>query len=68
MKIFSRLAQILDELLTEERAVKFCINLRCKDGAFCLRCKSKKIYTLKNNKSFKCNFIIETTKVGYFPM
>jgi len=54
MKQFDNILQLCEKLSTEAKCIEFFINLRWKDGVECPHCQSKKIYTLKNRKSFRC--------------
>lgn len=54
MKQFNTILELCEKLSTEAKCIEFFINLRWKDGAECPHCNSKKVYTLKNGKSFRC--------------
>jgi len=51
---FKSLLDLQTKLSTEAKCIEFFINLRWKDGVECPHCNSKKVYTLKNGKSFRC--------------
>ena len=46
--------ELCEKLSSEAKCIEFFINLRWKDGVECPHCQSKKVYTLKNGKSFRC--------------
>ena len=54
MKEFNTILALCEKLSTESKCVEYFIKLRWKHGVECPHCKSKKVYTLKNGKSFRC--------------
>jgi transposase-like protein len=54
MKTFNTILELCEKLSTEAKCIEFFIILRWKDGVECPHCQSKKVYTLKNGKSFRC--------------